>query len=300
MKQKSSNRVNNYSLMKGVSDTFYLAFVSILVIGGSYYIYNDINTPKSSVQISSEANKPSKTVAHGIPETIAIELKEKIITIEALKKETPVVENQQSGTEKPVLEVPVAEAAVVKETLVKETAVKEPVVEAAVVETQVADSVATSVGNDKAKTQTAPEVTATKEVATEVSVPDVVTKSPEISPQTVSEKVADKVTPALMNERMNESMHNTMYNRMPMPDMRRMAPPQYNHPMNQAAEYMPQPFMQDPYFGRNQGYRGNIEPQNYPNPNANNQPYQQQRGQYRNTNRPYPEQYTPWNPGRFY
>ena len=101
------------------------------------------------------------------------------------------------------------------------------------------------------------------------------------------------------------------YNRMPMPmpNMQRMVPPQYNQPMNQAVEYMPNPNMQNPYYGGYQNYRGNTPPQNYQNPNAYNQPYQQRRqqenyqpqgDQYRNTNRPYPDQYTPWNPGRFY
>jgi hypothetical protein len=316
---------NNFASMKGVSDTIYLAFVSILIIGGSYYIYNDINAAKPLEIISSDA---SLSEVNNTPSTPLLEQKQQPITVEAKKNEITIIENQQAAEPQPVVETQVA---VPPAPVVEIQAVETPAVETQVVETPavapletalseqknqqqspisqtkviekvavenkptatIVDSSSLKSSEDKADSKTTQEKATTEETTTKTNT---LTNNLDSSPQPVTE---NNVNPA------------ARYNRMPMPNMQRMVPPRYNYPMNQAAEYMPHPYMQNPYYGGNQGYRGNAYPQNYKNPN--NQPYQQrgqqrgqqenyqqQGGQYRNTNRPYPEQYTPWNPGRFY
>jgi len=122
---KSSN------FMKGVSDTIYLAFVGILSVGGTVYIYNDINANKAASPVSVQTTQSSSQATHEAAP--AIETKEETaIAVVEVEKNAAVIETQSNTAPEPsAVDVPVVKveqeeqvkvetAAIVKQEVITE------------------------------------------------------------------------------------------------------------------------------------------------------------------------------------
>ena len=305
MKTKQLNR--SY-FMKGVSDTIYLAFVGILSVGGAVYIYNDINANKSALAISSESEKPISVASQETAplnetkqesNTTALAVEEKVAIIETQESnsqvavtKTPEVQNEQAN---PVAEAVIEKANIKTELLTEtqSTATTESTVEvqADIIETKTVETTASTVPVVAPTTENA----TTETITTTENIP--VTNTSEVSAQNSVATSQEMVNTEAVNSNPATTNNNMP---MPVPNMQGFMPPEYNYQMHQAARYMPQPYMQEPYYGDNRNYQVTYEQKQYELQQYEQQRAQQQRRQYQNTNNPYPDQYTPWNPGRFY
>lgn len=291
MKIKQHNRAY---FMKGVSDTIYLAFVGVLSIGGTAYIYNDINTNKATVEISSDnkGEQTAKTV-HQEAKIIDVKVEEKAV---AVKMQIP-------AEQRPVVGTAVVKTETIKEKqqeINTETVVKTEIKP----ETQQNITKSITIKKDIVEAKTV-ENSASTASTNEQAVPDTAQKNPTVETTAKTEVPAQhsESTPQIAVTNKTTNMNPmAMYNNraMPVPDMHGFVPAEYDHQMHQTARRMSQPYyMQTPYYNDNRNYQPVFEQQRA-DQQYEQQQYQQQRRQYQNTNSPYPEQYTPWNPGRFY
>ncbi|MFK5984854.1 MAG: hypothetical protein QM479_05465 [Pseudomonadota bacterium] len=315
---------HNYHLMKGVSDSLYLAFVSILSIGGAFYIYNDINANNTNSSIASEP---------AAKDTNNQDLLESLLKHQSADKKAIEQNNiAESTIEKaPKTEIQANLVAPQAETINRtdeiKTEAKIETTKEKVVETTTPPSKPALLVVEKSSEQTEKTVLIEKKspelVKESVTMPIAKAEDKKPEPGLQQQATAAEAEIATQENSSNAVTQEpaSMDHSMPI---HRMPVPQAQHPMMyQAQRYMPQPFMQAPYYLGNGNYQNrNINTNNQPYPQQANfqqlnfqqqrgqyytqqqrpQQFEQQRRAYPNQNRPYPEQYeyAPWNPGRFY
>jgi hypothetical protein len=305
---KTKQHKSSY-FMKGVSDTIYLAFIGILTVGGTVYIYNDINANKASIAGLASSEQSASVVAQEVSQTIENNQESKITAAKVDEKTASIETAEAAVIDTPVINIEQTEqAAVTAEAEVKASEVtmetKSEPQTAAIVEvkqnlaetTAIKENTTASPAAEPAIENTATETTTTETVqavsAQKTETTAQVADTPVVNAHVVDNRDTTKMNPAAMN--------NSQPMPMPVPNMHGFMPPQYDYQMHQAARYMPQPYMQDPYYGDNRNYQATYEQKQYELQQYDQQRAAQQRRQYQNTNNPYPEQYNPWNPGRFY
>jgi hypothetical protein len=331
-KQTMSNYKTN-KLMKGVSDTVYLAFVGVVSIGGAFYIYNDIATNQTVTQntiviekVADKADEP-KVLAVGIEKTKTTLVEPKSIETKDPVTHAPIIEaiSQKSVTEitpaaNNVVNIETTKTPVVTTTIAVEKPL-EP--ETNSIEASIEKAPETII--EKAPETTAPETTTETVASEEPSADKEPSAHKEVSTvvEEVKQAVTSEVKQAITSSEENFNamnnphgfMHPAAMPPMPMPDD---VQPQYNEAMQQATQYMPPEYRQyAPTYNNNpirnnrnnqgysdqgyrgQGYKDNNQQQNYNSQSPQNwqEPQmQQQRGQYNNMNQNYtPENYAPEN-----
>ncbi len=325
---KRSASPGKFRWSRGISDTFYLAFISIVSVGGAIYIYNDINshTPKQQVAASSEKIKPAiQQPLEKTAQTKPAATQDKTATLinnkrpaeheaanETVKKaEAKTVPAQtlatQAAGEKATAKATQQETATESQTKSQAEQTQAMATSAAASasaqpesrkqsqqQQQPADKKPAVIADNKAQNKDqnkAQNKSDNQDVAQ--SKPDSTSPQKGSPKQDVDVQISDKMADKLAAHatKMMPSMDKVYRPMMPSPQIS-----EHYRNMNRMMT-APMPMNRYPYP---QGYR--MPPDNYmPAPPMMPQPRWNDRNAYYDQPRRYPaEQYNQWNPGRFY